>query len=487
MFIPLLESFLPSATIFDLRSSQHLSMASMRAAVFGLLDSHFVSKIAPKETIVIGLSDPVAVLTALFAAWANGNLAVLVNPGLKPIEKANVIDHTCASHWFGDGAEALEASLSANRTKRINGSFHPAPLNVDDPALVLMTSGTTGTPKGIVHSVRTLKARLVLNNSFMPSDIMQNTLCVLPLFFGHGLIGNCLTPLAAGQNIHLWPSPNITEISQFGNILDEHQITFLSSVPTFWKLVLRLERPEHLSLKRVHIGSAPLSVANWAAVKDWTGCDAIFNMYGMTETANWIGGGDLQDAHGRDGFVGKIWGGRYAIKLENGEIKAQGRGEVVVNSPSTMLGYLNAEQQTKDAFSGEWFCTGDIGELSENGELTLVGRNKTEINRGGIKILAEEIDMMLERHPAIAEACAFGIPDDISGEAVAAAVVLKENVQISQAELRKWCLTQVRTEAVPGRIYIVDAIPKNDRGKIVRRDVLASLTGQQNDKSITKK
>lgn len=475
MFIPLFDAFAKTLRVHDIRTGSTHDFDALRSAIVALVDTQFRSRISPGETVVIGSSNPVSVLVTLFASWANGNKVVLVNPGLKSIEQETVIRHTKAAHWFGDFNDNLLPFLVENRPEGLHG-FVSEPLKLDDHALVLMTSGTTGTPKGIVHSVRTLKTRLALNLRFLAPQTLQNTLCVLPLFFGHGLIGNCLTPLAAGQCVHLWPTPVVSEIAHFGDVLDENEISFMSSVPTFWKLALRMERPKKSNLKRISIGSAPLSVVHWNAVKEWTRCSSVFNMYGMTETANWIGGGDLADAAGRDGFVGRIWGGSYAIRTDEGIIKTVGRGEVLVDSPSTMIGYLDAEQ-TRQAMVGEWFRTGDIGELDEHGSLVLVGRSKTEINRGGIKILAEEIDMMLERHPAIAEACAFGIPDDVAGEAVAAAVILRQDAKITPTELRTWCLTQVRTEAVPQKLYFVDAIPKNDRGKIVRRDVMTAVTG----------
>ena len=136
-----------------------------------------------------------------------------------------------------------------------------------------------------------------------------------------------------------------------------------------------------------------------------------------------------------------------------------------------MLGYWNRPDLDEAAFVDGWLRTGDIGELAAGEQLTLVGRLKSEINRGGIKVQAEEIDMLLERHPDIIEACAFGIPDPVAGELVAAAIVLRNGAAFDEEGIKSWCRDRVRAEAVPSRLWRVDAIPRNDRGKVVRTTV----------------
>lgn len=244
---------------------------------------------------------------------------------------------------------------------------------------------------------------------------------------------------------------------------------------------MRMSRPPDKAPARVHIGSAPLSADQWSAIAEWIGTRNVFNMFGMTETANWIGGGMLADAEGRDGFVGRIWGGTYAVLKDDRTIATVGRGEVLVQSPTIMQNDLNAPDKTQEAFVAGWFRTGDIGELDEVGCLTLVGRIKSEINRAGIKIQAEEIDMLLERHPQIDEACAFAIPDPVSGEAVAAALVPSDGATVDTQEVRDWCRARARAEAVPAALYILEEIPRNERGKIVRDRVREAA--QMQDKS----
>jgi acyl-CoA synthetase (AMP-forming)/AMP-acid ligase II len=448
------------ATLVDVRAGTVVDAEGIRRRVREKAAQLSLHGATPGARAVVAELNPVDYLLAIFACWEVGLVAVAVNPGLRPEECENVLQTTEASLWLGPQRSSPGA---AHRGE-------PAPLRLDDPALILMTSGTTGRPKGIVHSVRSLFARASLNIAEIGPEVLRETLCVLPVFFGHGLIGNVLTPLLAGGRVHLWPSPALNELGGLADYLTSNRISFMSSVPSFWKIALRMSaRPEPV-LERVHVGSAPLSIEHWRAIAEWCGTRRVFNMFGMTETANWIGGGSLDEAEARDGYVGRLWGGSVAIAAEAG-----GRGEVLVQSPSMMLGYWQRPDLDAAAFTNGWFRTGDIGELDGEGRLILVGRSKSEINRGGIKIQAEEIDMLLERHEAVAEACAFGIPDAIAGEAVAAAIVLAEGATFDPEALKAWCRARARDEAVPSRLFAVAAIPRNDRGKIVRAEVRAMV------------
>ena len=117
---------------------------------------------------------------------------------------------------------------------------------------------------------------------------------MLPAFFGHGLIGNCLTALAAGGALHVWTGPDVAELQRPVRFLDRERITFMSSVPSFWKIAMRMSGGPKRPLARVHVGSAPLSLEFWTEISRWVGTTRVFNMYGMTETANWIGGASLE-------------------------------------------------------------------------------------------------------------------------------------------------------------------------------------------------
>lgn len=460
-FVPLIARIPPTAVVVSVRGQRELSAAQLREAVDA--EAHALGHLglAHGDRVVVGHADPLDFLVSLLACWQAGLVAVGVNPKLSALEQDTVITTAGARAWLGELRTMLPDVRPTGDTA--------TPLGPDEPALLLMTSGTTGRPKGITLSQAALLARIEHNLAAIP-ELPLPTLCILPVFFGHGLIGNILTPLLAGSTVYLWPAPDATELRGFGSWLDAHRIGFMSSVPSFWKLALRFSTPPANPLARVHVGSAPLSSEHWEDIARFTGTRNVFNMFGMTETANWIAGGSLDEPGAVAGFVGAPWGGEVAV-LRDGQVHHSGRGEALVRSPSIMLGYWQRPELDAEAFIDGWFRTGDIAELDARGRLTLVGRIKTEINRGGIKVQAEEVDLLLERHPDIAEACAFGLPDPIAGEMVAAAVVLKPGAEFDPEAVKAWCRTMARPDAVPSRLFALDAIPRNERGKLVRADI----------------
>ena len=416
----------------------------------------------------------------LFAVWTVGATAACLDGTLTSTEleivsgfmepAAVLVDRSAPSGELS--LPILE--LATCRPSRVETIFiDPA---LDDPALVLFTSGTTGSPKGVVLSFRALRMRVELNIAAIGTAALKRALVTLPTHFGHGLIGNALTPLMAGGDIVL--SPRGTSLADdLGRIIDEHQISFMSSVPSLWHIVKRSSRPPSGgSLKRVHVGSAPLSARSWSEIAAWSQAEVV-NSYGMTETANWISGASSRSDGIADGLLGKPWGGAASVIDDDGSIQATGTGEIIVKSPSLMSGYLKREDLTTAAMIDGWFRTGDRGTVDELGRIWLTGRIKDEINRAGFKVQPAEIDMLLETHPAIAETCVFAVPDPISGESVGAAIRLAKGGNLDIGSLRSWCRERLRREAVPDRWFIVDHIPRNARGKVNRDALRKTLLG----------
>lgn len=418
--------------------------------------------ITPASIVAITHGGTPSFFADLFAVWRLQACAACLDPALSKPEMETVINFV-GPDLILDGEKATKPEVRERQPGH------------ETAALILFTSGTTGTPKGVVLSFEALAARIELNRRNIGESVLTNSLCVLPTHFGHGLIGNCLTPLLAGMSLFLSPGMGVREVAGLGHFIEKYGITFMSSVPAFWRIALKVSvppKPGHL--RRVHIGSAPLSADLWRAVVDWTGTGDVVNMYGITETANWIAGATASKFDPEDGLIGTPWGGEIMIRKEDGSMKRQGEGEIVLRSPSIMDGYFERPDETAAALQDGWFRTGDVGRIDARGVVRLTGRIKHEINRAGMKIHPEDIDLLLERHAEVAEACAFGIPDSISGEIVGIAVRTQEGSKVTVDGLRKWCRERLRREAVPERWFLVGEIPKTDRGKINRERVMKS-------------
>jgi acyl-CoA synthetase (AMP-forming)/AMP-acid ligase II/thioesterase domain-containing protein/acyl carrier protein len=434
--------------------------------------------IKPGSVVAIGHGGTAHFFADLFASWHVGAAAACLDSSLTAGELKNVVGFANPAAFLVDKntvVDGLEIPVVDLGVEQLD--IRPAPASAlvpDDPALVLFTSGTTGTPKGVVLTFGALQARISANIEAIGRPALARALVSLPTHFGHGLIGNSLTPLFAAGGIVLHPL-GIPLANDLGRVIDEHRITFMSSVPSFWRLVLgRSPRPSLGSLLRVHVGSAPFPAALWSEVVAWTGAEVV-NCYGTTETANWISGASSKIDGIADGLIGKMWGGQAAVLDDDGSIQNAGAGEIMIKSPSLMSGYLNRPDLSAAALHEGWYRTGDRGTIDQRGCLRLSGRLKDEINRAGFKVQPAEIDTLLERHPSVAEACVFGVNDPLGGEAIAAAIRLADGASATSQSLQAWCRERLRREAVPESWFFVSEIPRTARGKVSRDVVRRTL------------
>lgn len=484
----MLDFLAETAAIMDVRRGRTLTRSDLAALSMARSGELAAAGLSTGGRVGFCHADAAALLVDLFAAWRIGATAVPLSASLLPAERERYAERYALQLWVSETPLATIASLLPAHLDRPAGQPAPAvtpgSAGLDTPALILSTSGTTAQPKGVVLTHRAVLARLCLNAERIGAASLERTLAMLPLHFGHGLIGNALSPLFAGQTLVLWTEPGIADYADLGPLIDRHAITFLSSVPALWRIALKMSPPPSRgSLRRIHVGSEPLPGDLWRSIARWSGDRPVFNMYGISEAANWICGADGADCGFIQGSVGSPWGGAARIRDdETGALMSQGRGEVLVATPGLMSGYFADEAASAAALVGGWLRTGDIGEIDERGLLRILGRLKYQINRGGLKISAEEIDELLRGHADVEDVCAFGLPDPVAGEVVAAAVVTRTGAAFDAGALRRWCAERVRPEAVPHTILRVEAIPRSERGK-VRRDAardhaLASKLGQ---------
>ena len=373
-----------------------------------------------------------------------------------------------------DRAGRVQFSSEGNAGGAQTGDFP----NAGDTALILHTSGTTSRPKRVPlsHANLTTSARNVAETyELTPDDV---SLCVMPLFHVHGLVASTLATLSTGGTLVVPPKFNPLS---FWPTVREHRVTWYSAVPTIHQVLLsraKTSRPSGSEqLRFIRSCSAALAPQTMADIEEKFGVP-ILEAYGMTEAAHQMASNPLPPGARKAGSVGRGTAVEIAILDKAGEVLPQGEtGEVSIKGANVFGGYEGNAEANAESFSNGWFRTGDQGYLDSEGYLTLVGRIKELINRGGEKISPREIDEVLLTHPAVAEAVCFGIADRVYGEEVAAAVVLKASA--TEAELTAHCRSSLSDFKCPKTIYIVEAIPRTATGKIQRRNVAAAITSDK--------
>ena len=342
--------------------------------------------------------------------------------------------------------------------------------DADDVALLLHTSGTTSRPKlvPLTHGRLDTSARNVAET--LRLDASDRCLNVMPLFHIHGLVAALLGSLAAGASVAC--TPGFHQL-RFFEWLDELEPTWYTAVPTMHAAVLARAEDHaatvaHCPLRLIRSSSAPLPVPVLEGLEATFGVPVI-EAYGMTEAAHQMASNPLPPDARKPGSVGQATGLEIAILDESGAAVATGEvGEVAVRGPNVFSGYEANPEANAAAFTNGWFRTGDEGSLDEDGYLTLRGRIKEIINRGGEKISPLEIDDALLRHHAVEQAVTFPIADPRLGEEVAAAVVLAPDAPVDERSLQDFVGAQLAPFKVPRRIVVVDEIPKGPTGKIQR-------------------
>jgi acyl-CoA synthetase (AMP-forming)/AMP-acid ligase II len=374
------------------------------------------------------------------------------------------------AHMDGQGRLALESDAVRDRSRTAGSPGD------DDVALVLHTSGTTSRPKLVPLRHRNLFAsagNIASTYGLTPNDV---ALCVMPLFHIHGLMASTMATFRSGGLVVVPPK---FDPMTFWPTLHHNSATWYSAVPTMHQMLLmrnRGERPPGADrLRFIRSSSSALSPETMAQLESRFGAPVV-EAYGMTEASHQMASNPLPPAPRRPGTVGVGTGVRLGIMTDAGELLPAGSaafGEVVIQGPNVIDGYSNNPEANRASFVNGWFRTGDQGTIDGDGYLSLIGRLKEMINRGGEKIAPREIDEVLMQHPAVGEAVAFGSPHPTWGEEVVAAVVLKEPVP--EKELIAFARERLADYKVPRKLYIVDKIPTTATGKIQRRAVAATF------------
>ncbi len=476
-----------SITISYDQLRNQVDVAANQLAGFGLGRTDSIALVLPNsaESIVVFL----AAATAGVAAPLNSAYKLeefrfyLGDTGARAlVVPANDVE--AARMALSDHAILIEASMDARgrltlQCDRALGSAEPRSPGVpaeDDVALVLHTSGTTSRPKLVPLRQRNLAysaSNIGKTYNLTPDDV---ALCVMPLFHIHGLMASTMATFATGGTVVV-PRGGFDAMT-FWQAADAHRVTWYSAAPTIHQMLLLRHRggrpPGARSMRFIRSSSSALAPDVMRELESRFGAPVI-EAYGMTEASHQMASNPLPPGERRPGTVGVQTGIDIAVMDDAGSLVSPGeRGEVVIRGTSVIDGYANNPEANAKSFTAGWFRTGDQGTIDSDGYLSLIGRLKEMINRGGEKIAPREIDDVLLQHPAVAEAVAFGLPHPSWGEEVAAAVVLKSKA--SENELTAFARERLADYKVPRKLFIVDTIPRTATGKIQRRAVAESVT-----------
>jgi long-chain acyl-CoA synthetase len=343
---------------------------------------------------------------------------------------------------------------------------------VSEVAAILYTSGTTGRPKGAMLS----HANLMANSAAVMQALglrpeADRILVVLPMFHAFAATVGMLTPMLHGMGLVI---AERFEPGLVSALVERHRATVFLGVPSMYSLLLRLEEPALAKWQSVRFcvsGGAAMPRAVMTAFEERFGIP-VLEGDGPTECSPVTCVNPLAGPR-KPGSVGlPVPGVQMRIAAPDGGTLADGElGEVCVRGPNVMRGYWGLEAETKESFHGEWFRTGDLGYRDEEGYFFLVDRIKDLIIVNGMNVYPRLVEEVLYRHPQVAEAAVVGEPHALHGEIPVAYVVPRPGAAPSAAQLRDWCKGHLGRHEVPRRLRLLEALPKNAAGKILKREL----------------
>jgi fatty-acyl-CoA synthase len=483
---------------------RRLSYAELHDRAARLADALVADGVRKCDRVAILLKNDPAWFDVFFAVASLGAVLVPINYLLRPNEVAFVLNDSGATTLVvgDDLAEVASAALAESPACRrtlvvANAGGEAGPgagalasarelsafasggellwpateLSLDDPNLLQYTSGTTGFPKGAIHTVSTL-----LWNSFHQIGDFRVTereryLCVPALCWAAGLHDFTLATLWVGGTVVLNASGGVT-VKGLLQVIERERITKVLLVPTILKQLVEcpdLKGFDLTSLDAVLTGAEPVPVPVIRRFNEVLPETTLIQGYGMSEGPTIATYLRAEDAIRKAGSCGKPVTNCELRVVDDADrdLPPNETGEVLTRSPATMVGYWNRESASAEALRGGWMHTGDLGTLDEEGFLTISGRKKDMFISGGLNVYPAEIESVLLGEPGVAECAVFGVPDDRWGETGRALVVPKPGATLEAAALRERCREVLASYKVPARIEIrAEPLPRTASGKV---------------------
>lgn len=421
--------------------------------------------------IVIKAEGSLDLVIAYLATLWIGGVAVLTNPTGTATELDAVIDRSSAGMLLVDDGSARDASVPVLHLGDLAADAEAADqapvleVSSDDVALLAFTSGTTGSPKAVplTHGEVLASIRAAMRAwDWSSTDTLVHA---LPLFHQHGLSG-VHASLVAGSSAAILSSFDPERLMQ---TIAREGGTVMFGVPSVYQRLLALDAAALAPVRRLRLatsGSAPLPVELAGELVERTGIVPL-ERYGLTET-----GLNLSNPYAGERVAGTVGtplpGVEVILRDQTGAPVATGAsGEITLRGPQIFSGYLDDPESTEAAFwSGGWFRTGDLGQWDERGRLRITGRLKELIITGGMNVVPQEVERVIESFPGVDSAAVAGIPSQRWGEEVAAWVV--SSGSISPEDLIAFTREHLAAYKCPKRVYVVDELPRNAMGKLIR-------------------
>ncbi|MFZ5828101.1 MAG: class I adenylate-forming enzyme family protein [Bacillota bacterium] len=424
----------------------------------------------------------------LFAVWKAGGVVVPVNPRFTAFELAHVVRNsearlvvhdpalgpvaTAAAEQAGNGATVLAAGALLEPGDLPAGSL-PTDLTMTDLAELIYTSGTTGAPKGaaLTHAaIATVSAMFAYELNIRPGD---RVLSLMPMTHSAVLNLTVLGAVYAGavNVIGNYTPPLLAQYVQ------QERCTHFFGAPVAYfmtaKMVPNLSEYDLSSMKAWAYGGAPMSREQVLAVRAKFGPN-LYCVYGLTEAGP---NGTLLEPADQVEHAGSV-GRRATVNVDLRIVDDAGSdvglgelGEVLLKTPTAMVGYWKNEQATRDTMKDGWIHTGDLARRDEDGFIYIVDRKKDLIITGGVNVYPREVEEVLATHPAVEECSVVGIPHAEWGETVVAVYVPKGGAQATADELRSHCEAKLAGYKVPRLYEPVEALPRNSNGKILKHEL----------------